>query len=119
MIMEEGTEAMKEKTKDKSIQNECFVRLYNRNSIEPILQMLEYDLDYSFLGAKMTFSSPINLGNTITELRNAFPQAVFDDRLTKSFGVDIPFVPSEDSIEINCKLIYLYHRAVNNLSPPA
>ena len=110
---------VKEKTKNVSVESECFVRLYERMSLEPSVEIFQYSFDYSFLGAKMTFSSPINLGNTITELRNAFPQAVFDDRLTKSFGVDIPFVPSEDSIEINCKLIYLYHRAVNNLSPSA
>lgn len=104
---------VEEKTKDASVQIESFVRLYERSSPEPVVEFLQSGLDYSFLGAKMTPSSLTNLSAVVTELRNTFPQAVFDDRLTEPFKADLPFTTPDDDIGINCKLIYLYHRAVN------
>jgi CRP-like cAMP-binding protein len=110
---------VKEKTKEGSIQTECFVRLYERTSLDPILQIFQNDLEYSFLEAEMAASSVTNLNALVTKLRNMFPRAVFDDRLTEIFGVDVPFVAPGDEIEINCKLIYLYHEAVSSLGPSA
>ena len=107
--------AVKEKTKDVAFQTSCFIRLYERSSMEPSIEIFQYNFDYSFLGQKMTSSSLLNLSATAAELRNTFPQAAFDDRLAKSFGASIPFASPEDSIETNCRLIYLYHQAVSSL----
>jgi hypothetical protein len=109
---------VKEETTDKSIQNECFVRLYDRVSVEPAVEIFQYDLDYSFLGAKMVSSSFGNLNTVATKIRDTFPQAVFDDRLMKPFGVDISSVMPQENIEINCRLIYLYHRVMSDLDSP-
>jgi len=106
---------VKEKARDKSLQTECFVRLYDRSSPEPSVEILQYDLDYSFLGAKMASSSLANFSTIVTKIRDTFPQAVFDDRLIEPFGVDIPSTTPRDNIEINCKLIYLYHQAMSDL----
>jgi hypothetical protein len=108
---------VKEKTKDLSIQTESFVRLYDWISPDPSVEILQSDFDYSFLGAKMAPSSLTNLSAIVKELRNRFPQAVFDDSLTESFRVDIPFTTPWDDLAINCKLIYLYHQAVSSLGP--
>lgn len=105
---------VKEKTRDKSLQTECFVRLYDRTSPEPSVEILQYDLDYSFLGAKMASSSLANFSAVVTKIRDTFPQAVFDDRLIEPFEVDIPSTTPRDNIEINCKLIYLYHQAMSD-----
>jgi hypothetical protein len=106
---------VEEKTSDQSIETESFVRIYDRTSPEPVVEILQRNFDYSGLGKKKAFSSLANMNALVTELRNRFPQAVFDDRLTRHFKVDMPFVTTEDEVEINCKLIYLYHRAV---APP-
>ena len=58
-----------------------------------------------------------NLNTLVTELRNRFPGAVFDSRLTEHFGVDVAFATPGDEIEINCKLIYLCHQAVSSPGP--
>jgi hypothetical protein len=108
-----------EKVSDKSLQAECFVRLYDRTSPEPSVEIFQYDLDYSFLGAKMASSSLANFSTIVTKIRDTFPQAVFDDRLIEPFGVNMPSPMPWDDIEINCKLIYLYHQAVASLGPSA
>ena len=105
---------VKEKTKGVAVQTEGFIRLYERSSMEPSIEIFQHDLDYSFLGQQMTSSSLLNLNATAAELRKAFPQAAFDDRLAKSVGASRPFASPEDSIEINCRLIYLYHQAVSS-----
>ena len=106
---------VKEKTKDKSVKTEYFVRLYDRMSPEPSVEMLDYDLDYSCLGVKIAASSTANFNAVTTTIRNIFSQAIFDDRLLESFGTDLAFTTPRDNIEINCKLIYLCHQAMCNL----
>lgn len=105
---------VKENTRDISTETECFVRLYDRISAEPSAEIFQYDFDYSFLGAKLASSTFTNLNTTITELRDRFTQAVFDDSLTRPIRVDIPATTPEDDIEINCRLIFRYHQAVSN-----
>ena len=107
---------VEEKSKNQSVQTDCFVRLYDRKSPEPSVEIFQLDFDYSGLGAKMA-SSLENLNTLVTELRNRFPEAVFDSRLTEHFGVDVPFATPGDEIEINCKLIYLCHQAVSCPGP--
>ncbi len=105
---------VKEKTKEISVDTERFVRLYGRASMDPVVELFQRGFDYSFLGAGMTSSSLKNMDGTIAELRKIFPQTVFDDLLIKPSGSNV-----RDALEINCRLIYLYHRAVDNLGRPA
>lgn len=109
---------VKERTRDLSIQTESFVRLYAWNSPDPSVEILQSDFDYSALGAKMAPSSLANLSIIVKELTSRFPQAIYDDRLTQSFGVDIPLTAPEDDTAINCKLIYLHHQAMSSSDPP-
>ena len=110
---------VKEKTIETSVESEYFIRLYNRKSSEPEVEIFQNTFDYSFLGKKMAPSSLINLSTIATELRITFLQAVFDDKLTEPFGVDIPFVKPEDQTEINCKLICMYYQVVSCPRPLA
>ncbi len=105
---------VQEKTKGVTVQTEGFIRLYERSSMEPSIEIFQHDIDYSFLGQQMTSSSLLNLSATAAELRKAFPQAAFDDRLAKSAGASMSFASPEDSVEINCRLIYLYYQAVSS-----
>jgi hypothetical protein len=110
---------VKEKNSDVSFQTESFVRLYNRMSPEPSVEIFESDFDYSFLGEKIAPSSFTNLNTIIAELRNTFPQAIFDDKLSGFFRADASFTTQRDDIEVSCKLIYLCHKVVSNFSPSA
>ena len=105
---------VKEKTTDVAVQSVCFIRLYERSSMEPGVEILQYNFDYSFLGQRMASSSLANLSATAQELREAFPRAAFDDRLLKSFAAGITSGSPEDSLETNCRLIYLYYQAVSS-----
>lgn len=104
---------VKEKTSDKSLQTECFVRLYNRTSPEPSAEIFQHSFDYSFLEAKMASSSLANFSTTVTRIKDMFPQAIFDDRLAGPFSVSVPSATPQESIEISCRLILLYHQTVS------
>jgi hypothetical protein len=106
--------SVKEEPKNQSIQTEYFLRLYDRMSLEPSVEIFQHSFDYSVLGTKMASSSLANLNRLITELKKAFPRAVFDDRLTKPSRVAVPFARPADNVETNCKLIYLCHQARNS-----
>jgi hypothetical protein len=97
---------VKEETKDASVEEQHFVSLYGQMSPEPIIEILESYFDFSPLGSKIAPSSSTNLNTLTVELRNAFPKALFDDRLSsRTQGIEI---------ELNSKLIYLYYQAVSN-----
>jgi len=99
---------VREKSNGVSLDARRFVRLYNWQSSESTVELLQDDMDYSFLGAKMTLSALANFSTVVTKLREAFPQAVFDEGLMKPLEAD--------DLEANCKLIYLYHLTLKNLS---
>jgi hypothetical protein len=101
----------KEKAKEESVRYQDFVRLYDRTSLEPIVEILQSSFDYSSLGDKKALSSSQNLSIIITELKTRFPLAILDSRLTERFRVDVPFATPDDEVEINSRLIYLHHRA--------
>jgi len=105
---------VKEKTVERSVQTEGFMRFYYRVSPEPVIEILQHDFDYSFLGAEMASSSMANLNTAVAKVKNAFPQAIFDDRLVAPFGADAHSAVSKENIEMHCKLIYWYHQAVKS-----
>lgn len=107
------TKKVKEKTISKSYQTESFVRLYDRTSPELAAEIPQHDFDYSFLGPEMVSSAAANFSIAIRKIREAFPLAIFDDRLTEPFGADVSASIAQENIEANCKLIYWYHQAVS------
>ncbi len=98
---------VKETATEKSSQTEEFARLYYRKSAEPSVELRQQRLNYSFLGAERAASSVANFSTLVRWLREAFPEAIFDERLAKHL------VLGESSgwqdIELNCRLIYLFH----------
>ena len=105
---------VKEKNKDQSVQAECFARLYGRKQSEPGVEILQNQIDYSFLETKMAPSALVNFNTVLNKLKEVFPQAIFDDTLVKSLGADARSTRARDSLEINCALIYLYHLAASS-----
>ena len=110
---------VKAKSKAADAQAEWFVRLYGRSSPEPGVEILQHFLNYAFLEPEMATSSLTNFMSVVNRLKKAFPQAFLDERLVRSFGVDIPATSDEEDIEINCRLIYLHHLAVSGSKPAA
>jgi len=98
-----------EKTTTHSIQAEYFARLYERNSPDPGVDILQHHMNYSFLGTKVAVSSFTNFGTVVLGLREVFPQAIFDNRLAKPSVLTTSPSRAWEGIEINCKLIYLFH----------
>jgi hypothetical protein len=109
----------KEKAKVESVQYGEFLWLYDRASLEPVVEILQSSFDYSSLGDKKALSSSQNLNIIMTELKNRFPQAILDSRLTEHFRADVPFATLDDEVEINSRLIYLHHRAASGPGAPA
>ncbi|MFA5375468.1 MAG: hypothetical protein WC455_06920 [Dehalococcoidia bacterium] len=97
---------VKEKPKTVTPENEWFLRFYERALSEPRVEILQYDIDYSFLGAETTLSSTANFINVVKRLRAIYPQAIYDERLMKTFSTDIPMTTPEEDLDINCRLIY-------------
>jgi hypothetical protein len=109
----------KVKSKAADAQSEWFVRLYGRSSPESGAEILQHSLNYAFLDAEMATSSLANFMNVLNRMKKAFPQAFLDERLGRSFSVDIPATTDEDNIEINCRLIYFQHLAGSSSKPLA
>lgn len=95
-----------------SFQAEDFVRIYDRRSSDPRVEMLQNHIDYNFLGSKLTPSAAANFNIAVTKLLEWFPLAIFDKRLTGHFRTDVPTAEAEEALEINCKLIYMSHLAI-------
>ncbi len=105
---------VKEITKDTAIEAEHFARLYDRNSLEPRVEIFENYFDFSSLGSKIAPSSFDNLNRIIAEMREIFPQAVFDDKLIQPSGTGMSTTSQAKDLELNCRLIYMYYQAVRN-----
>jgi hypothetical protein len=104
-----------EKTTTHSIQAECFARLYERKSSNPSVAIFQHHMNYSFLGTKVAASSFTNFGTVVLRLREVFPQAIFDNRLAKPSALTTSPSQVWEDIEINCKLIYLFHVVTSGL----
>jgi len=100
------------KTTSESFQAEDFVRIFDRRSSDPRVEMFQNHLDYTFLGPELTPSTPANFKIVVTKLREWFPLAVFDERLTRRFKTDVPAAGPGEALQINGKLIYLCHLAL-------
>jgi hypothetical protein len=101
-----------QKTTKESFQAEDFVRVFDRRSSDPRVELFQNHVDYAFLGPELTPSAPVNFNIVVTKLRQWFPLAIFDDRLTRHHKTDVPVTGPEEGLEINCKLIYFCHLAM-------
>lgn len=101
-----------------SFRSEDFVRIYDRRSSDPRAELFQNHVDYSFLGAELTPSTPANFDLAVTRLREWFPPAIFDERLTGHFKTDVPAAGPREALEINCKLIYLFYLAMERRERP-
>ena len=104
-----------EKATETSIQAERFVRVYDKKSSDSNVEIRQYDFDYSCLGPKIAPSSLANFSTLVARIRDAFQQAVFYDRLTGNFGIDLPSTTLWGKIDIICKLIYLFDQSSRSL----
>ncbi|HEX9896636.1 MAG TPA: hypothetical protein VGA85_03125 [Dehalococcoidales bacterium] len=97
--------------KGTSFQTEYFVWLYDRFSPEPKIEVFESNFDYGSLGMKIMPSSSKNLEMLVIEIKEKFPEAILDSRLTE-------YTPAmqEDEIGTVCRLICLCHRARSGIS---
>jgi hypothetical protein len=95
-----------------SFQVEGFLRIFDRRFSDPLVEMFQNHIDYAFLGPELTPSTPVNFKIAVAKLREWFPQAIFDERLAKRFKTDAPSSRPGETLEINCKLIYLCHLAM-------
>jgi hypothetical protein len=100
---------VKAKTTQESLEAEHVVRIHDRKSPEPIVEILQHDVDYSFLGAEMAPASLANLNTIVDRMASMFPHAVFDDRLTRHPVAGVPSSRLLDDFEVNCRLVYLCH----------
>jgi hypothetical protein len=91
-------------------KDEYFARIYDRESSDPVVEMFQQHMNYSFLGTKLETYSLNNFNTVVMKLREAFPQAIYDNRLVKYFMVNPYSSRPWKDIEINCKLIYLFHQ---------
>jgi hypothetical protein len=101
-----------EKSAKEAFRAEDFVKIYDRRSFDPRVEMFQNHVDYNFLGPELTPSAPTNFEIVVTKLREWFPLAIFDERLTRRFTTDVPAAGRGEALEIHCKLIYLCHLAV-------
>ena len=99
---------VEEKTTRQSVQDEYFIRLYNRTSAGNYIEILQQNMNYSFLGAKMAASSLANFDNLTRMLREVFSKAIFDEKMVKQYTVSAYSNRIDDDIEIKCRLIYMF-----------
>jgi hypothetical protein len=101
---------VKETTKDTAVEEVSFIRLYNRLSVDPQVEIFENYFDFSSLGTKIAPSSLTNLNSITLELREVFPQALYDDRLAETSVTSINTgLQGNNEFELNCRLIYMYY----------
>ena len=100
-----------QKNTHESFRVEDFVRIFDRRSSDPRVEMSQNHINYAFLGPELTPSTPVNFNIVVTKLREWFPLAIFDERLIRRFTTDVPASGPGEALEINCKLIDLYHLA--------
>ena len=100
---------VKEHVKDTPLRPEYFIRLYDSKSSETVVEILQGHIEFLCLGTDMECSSLVNFDTLTARLREVFPQAIFDDRLTKSLDANRPSTGGQDDMETKLRLVYLFH----------
>jgi hypothetical protein len=102
-----------ETSKANSGETGYFVRIYDRDSPKARVEFFENSFNYSVLDTEIAPNAATNLNIIVTKLRAVFPQALFDDILTQPMGLSEAYDKKANAVELHCRLIYLYHRAVS------
>jgi hypothetical protein len=105
---------VKEKSIDTEVETEGFVRLFDHASPQPAVEITQHGFDYSFLGDKMASSSIANFAVVVNQIKQFFPDAIFDDRLAQPMQVSMPSASPRNAIEISSRLIYWYYRTIRS-----
>ena len=96
-----------ETTSSTEVQTERFLRVYSKKTSHSI-EIRQLNFDYSCVSQKRGSSSLTNFVDLTATIKNALPQAVFDDRLTGLFGLCLPNLSPWQNADAICHLIYLF-----------
>jgi hypothetical protein len=105
---------VRKQVKDTALRSEYFIRLYDCKSSETGVEIQQDHIEYSCLGTEMDCSFLANFDILTAKLRNVFPQAIFDDRLTKSLDPSKPSTSGQDDLETKLRLIHQFHLVQNS-----
>jgi hypothetical protein len=108
---------VKEKTITRFQGTEYFMRLYSNKPVNPFVAISQHDMDYSFLGEKIAMSTRANFTSVVTTMQEIFPQAIFNDSLSKPFRIMSSPSQSWDDVEIHCRLVYAFNLVKSGLDP--
>ena len=100
---------VKEQVKDTPLRSKYFIRIYDRKSSETSVEILQDQIEYLCLGTEMGLSSLVNFDTITAKLREVSPQAIYDDRLTKSLDQNKTSAGGQDDLETKLRLIYQFH----------
>ena len=116
-----GIPMLKKQTKtvkEVSIETEAFLRIYERQSMDPAIELLQHGIDYSFLGPQMTYTSQGNFSILVKKLTEAFPGAIFNDSLMEAGKADLTTFAEVDISTVNSRLLYLYYAQLEGNKAP-
>jgi hypothetical protein len=102
------------KTREPNKITEQFIRIYERASDIPKVEVRQFDFDYSFLGERMGPTATGNIAESAVMLRQIFSRAYFDDRLASGFVSESKSISGIDLMEQNCLLLVRYYRSLPN-----
>jgi len=102
---------VKQTTTVKSIESLLLLRLYNHASADPIIELSQHNIDYKYLGPKLNYSSLVNFNTVASDIKNAFPGAIYDDRLMQLPRQEESSAP-ETEFELNCRLLFIYYKTI-------
>jgi hypothetical protein len=97
-----------EKTVETSVQNERFIRVYNKEPPHSNIEIRQHDFNYSCLQQKSASISTATFDDLTLKIRAMFPAAVYDDRLTGNYGLALPYITPWENIDILSGLICLF-----------
>ena len=100
------------KTEEAQKTTQQFIRLYLRESDAPVVEMRQFDFDYSFLGEKKGPTATGNIAAATDILRKYFDRAYFDNSLLSGFVTDAKSISGIDLGEKNCLLLVCYYKAL-------
>jgi hypothetical protein len=103
-----------EKSKVITTQNECFLRIFAKNSMDFCIEIRQYSFNYSCLGSDMSPSSAQNINLIAWRIKDLLSGVIFDDTLSESTAINTSSPGPRETIDIDCKLFYLYHQALKS-----
>jgi hypothetical protein len=103
---------VRRKVYDKIVQTvtytQRFAIIYSKDSLHSSIELKQNDFDYSCLGSETAASSLINFSKIVTTLKQAYPNAAYDDSLNRAFRSDLPTRNSWDAAHLVGNLICIF-----------